>query len=91
MPCKERVFAIEGNGADYSLDNVAVHLDGAVIKEQLQAVDVFCDVAELLTQAQFCGDAGSLGFKPYLKTIHRSHMNRSNFLSRDDRANFWGV
>jgi enamine deaminase RidA (YjgF/YER057c/UK114 family) len=33
MPCRERVLAIEGNGADCALDNVAVHLDGAVIKE----------------------------------------------------------
>jgi hypothetical protein len=36
---KRRDFAVEGNGADCTLDHVAVHLDGTVIKKQLQAVE----------------------------------------------------
>ena len=35
MASKERVLAIEGNGANSALDDVGIHLDGAVIKEQL--------------------------------------------------------
>jgi hypothetical protein len=47
MAREQRVFPVEGNGAYRAFDDVAVHLDGAVIKEQLQAVHVFCNVAEL--------------------------------------------
>jgi hypothetical protein len=43
--------AVEGGGANGALDNVAVHLDGTVIKKQLQAVHVFCNVTELLAKA----------------------------------------
>ena len=35
------VFPVEGNRANSALDNVAVHLDGAVVHEPLQAVHVF--------------------------------------------------
>jgi hypothetical protein len=71
MAREQRVFSVEGNGAYRAFDDVAVHLDGAVIKEQLQAVHVFCNVAELLTQARFGGDTGALNFKPNLKVIHQ--------------------
>jgi hypothetical protein len=35
MTCEERVFPVEGNRADCALNDVAVHPDGAVIKEPL--------------------------------------------------------
>jgi hypothetical protein len=35
MARKQRVFPVEGNGANGALGNVAVHLDGTVIEEQL--------------------------------------------------------
>jgi hypothetical protein len=33
MAREQRVFSIEGNGADSALYDVAVHLDGAILKE----------------------------------------------------------
>mgnify|MGYP000562247619 CR=1 FL=1 len=71
MNREQRVILIEGNWANSALDNVALHLDGTVIKKQLQAVDVFCNLGELLTQARFGGDLGSLDFEPDLKVIHQ--------------------
>jgi hypothetical protein len=69
MAREQGVFAVQSNGANGALDNVAVHLDGTVIKKQLQAAHVFGDIGELLAKAGFCGDAGSLGFEPDLKVI----------------------
>ena len=35
MTREQQVFPVQGNEADGALNHVAVHLDGAVIKEQL--------------------------------------------------------
>ena len=48
MTGEERVFAIESNRSDCPLDHIAVHLDGAVVEEELQPVHVLCDVGQLL-------------------------------------------
>ena len=44
-------FAVQSNRADRALDGVTVHLDGAILKEQFEAVHVFGDVTELLAKA----------------------------------------
>jgi hypothetical protein len=71
MSREQRIFPVEGNGANGALDNVAVHLDGTVIEEQLKAAHIFGNVAELFTKARFGGDAGSLNFKPDLEVIQQ--------------------
>jgi len=43
-------FPVQSNWTDCTLDHVAVHLDGAVVKEQLQAAHVFGNVAELFSK-----------------------------------------
>jgi glycerol-3-phosphate acyltransferase PlsY len=41
MAREQRVFAVKGDGTNGALDDVAVHLDGAVIGEQLKASHIF--------------------------------------------------
>lgn len=48
MAREERVLAIEGDGPDCPLDDIAVHLDSAVVKEVLLPVHVLGNIAELL-------------------------------------------
>ena len=69
MSCKKRVFAVQRNGSDGALDHVVVHLDGAIIKEALQAIHVFGDVGQLFAQPGLSGDAGAHGSEPALERV----------------------
>ena len=64
MTGEQRVFSIEGYGSDGVFDRVGIHLDAAIGQEDLQAVPVAVDVAELLAQAGFGGDATALLGQP---------------------------
>ena len=64
MAGEERVLSVQGDGADGVFDRVAVHLDAAIGQEDLQAVPVAVDVAELFAKAGFGGDAGALMGQP---------------------------
>jgi len=64
MTRKERVFAVEGYGADGVFDRVGVHLDTAISQEDLQAIPVPMDVGELLAKAGFGGDTAALLGQP---------------------------
>ena len=55
MAGEERVFAIEGDGADQVFDPVAVDLDAAVGQEGLQPFPVVMDVGQLFAQPGFGG------------------------------------
>ena len=50
MPGKERVLAVQGDGADGVFDRVGVHLDAAIGQEDLQSVPVAVDIAELFAK-----------------------------------------
>ena len=69
MSCKKRVFAVQRNGSDGALDHVVVHLDGAIVKEALQAIHVFGDVGQLFAQPGLSGDAGAHGSEPALERV----------------------
>ena len=60
-PCvvtsEECVFAVEGNGADGSLDGVVVEFDLTVIEEEDQPIPVLGDVFKGLPCWGFCRDA----------------------------------
>ena len=69
MSYKKRVFAVQRNGSDGPLDQVVVHLDGAIVKEALQAIHVFGDVGQLFAQPGLSGDAGAHGSEPALERV----------------------
>ena len=71
MTREQRVFPVEGNRADCPLNNVAVHLYTDVVNEQLQAIHVFGNVAELLAKTRLGGDACADGFEPDLEVLHQ--------------------
>ena len=50
---KERVFAVQGDGADGPLDGIGVHLDAAIGEEHAKAIPVFGDVLERFAQGCF--------------------------------------
>ena len=50
MPGEERVLAIQGDRPDGIFDGVGVHLDAAIGQEDLQAVPVAVDIAELFAK-----------------------------------------
>ena len=56
VACKERVFALQRNGADCALNGITVHLDAAIGQEQDQPVTVFGDVFERVTRWGFGRD-----------------------------------
>jgi hypothetical protein len=63
MAGEERVFAIEHDGADATLDDIGVELDAAVVKEAGKPVPVVQAVADLLsnfglgeTRASWCSN-----------------------------------
>jgi hypothetical protein len=64
MTGEQRVFTIEGYGSDGVFDRVGVHLDAAIGQEDLQAIPVAVDVAELLAQSGFGGDTAALLGQP---------------------------
>ena len=78
MTREERIFPVQGNGPDYPLDHVAVHLDGPVLKEELQPLHVLGNVAELFTQSGLSGDPRTNGSETVFKV---SHQRRGFFLS----------
>ena len=49
---------------DGVFDRVGIHLEAAIGQEDLQAVPVAVDIAELFTQAGFGGDAAALVGQP---------------------------
>ena len=51
MPCEQRIFAIERNGADQVFNAIGVDLDPAIVQEGLQPVPMVVDIGKLLTQA----------------------------------------
>ena len=53
---EERVFAIESNGPDRSLDRVGVDLDPAVVEEAREPLPVVPPVADCLGHLGFCRD-----------------------------------
>ena len=53
LPGEERGFAVQGDGADCSLDRVVVEFDATVIEEQAQPVPVFCDVFQGFSGRRF--------------------------------------
>ena len=57
MSGEERVFAVQGNGADGSFDGIVVELDAAVVQEPAQAISVFGDVFQGLSGRRFGRDA----------------------------------
>ena len=61
---EECVLAIEGQRPDGVLDRVGVDLDAAVAEEDLQPIPVPGDVAKLLAEARFGGDAAAARFEP---------------------------
>ena len=61
---EERIFAIEGDGADQVFDPVGVDLDAAVGQEGLQPVPVVMDVGQLFAQPGFGGYLPALRLKP---------------------------
>jgi hypothetical protein len=69
MSCKKRVFAVQRNGSDGALDHVVVHLDGAIVKEALQAIHVFGDVGQLFAPPGLSGDAGAHGSELFVVKI----------------------
>ncbi len=64
VPGEERVLAIEGYWADGVFDGVGVHLVTAVGQQDLQPVPVAVDIAELLAEAGFGGEAAALLDQP---------------------------
>lgn len=64
MTGEQRVFAIEGYGSDGVFDRVGIQLDAAIGQEDLQAIPVAVDIAELLAQAGFGGDPAALLGQP---------------------------
>ena len=64
MTREERIFAIEGYGSDGVFDRVGVHLDAAIGQEDLQAIPMPMDVAELFAKTGFDGDAAALMGQP---------------------------
>lgn len=51
VPCKERVFPVEGYGSDGALDAVVVDLDAPVGQEELQTIPVFGDISQVCMSA----------------------------------------
>jgi len=58
------IIAIEGYGSDGVFDRVGIHLDAAIGQEDLQAIPVAVDIAELLAQAGFGRDPAALLGQP---------------------------
>ena len=67
MAGKERVLPVQGDGADRALDGVAVELDAAICQETAQAVAVFRDRCQCLTEGRFGGSAGAVMAQPIIK------------------------
>jgi hypothetical protein len=64
MPLKECILEIEGYRADDAFDLIAIHLDAAIGQEDLKAVTMSVDVAKLLAELGFGGDAVPLTGQP---------------------------
>ncbi|MDB5659715.1 MAG: hypothetical protein JWS10_2330 [Cypionkella sp.] len=64
---KEGVLAVEGDGADRALDGVAVELDAAICQETAQAIAVFRDIGQCLTEGRFGGSVGAVMAQPIIK------------------------
>ena len=64
MTGEERIFPIEGNGADQVFDAVVVDLDTPIGQEGLQPVPVIVDVIQLFTQPRLGGDLAAFSLEP---------------------------
>lgn len=69
VACEEGVLSVERDGADGSFDGIVIDLDTAVGQEQGQAVPVFGDVFEGLSEGGFGGYAGAVGCEPGLEVV----------------------
>ena len=69
MTCEERVFAVEGDGADRAFDGIIVDFDAAVTEEHAQPVPVFGDVFQGFSGWLFCRDAGAVFGEPELEGV----------------------
>lgn len=68
MASEEGVLSIQGYGADRAFDGIVVDLDAAICQEPAQAVAVFRDIGQCLTEGRFGGSAGAMIAQPVIKT-----------------------
>lgn len=72
-PCivtrQDRVFSVEGDGADCAFDGVVFKFDATITEEKVQPVPVFCDVFQGLSGWRFGRDAGAVLGQPKLEVI----------------------
>src|SRR6516164_11647333 len=71
MASEERIFSIQNNRADASLDNVGVELDAAVIEEASEPVPVVQGIADVFGDRRFAGDTCELLFEPGFERQHQ--------------------
>ena len=60
MASEEGVLSVQGYRSDCALDGVVVDLDAAICQEPAQAVAVFHDIGQCLTEGRFGGSAGAV-------------------------------
>jgi len=71
MASEERIFSIQNNRADASLDNVGIELDAAVIEEASEPVPVVQGIADVFGDRRFAGDMCELLFEPGFERQHQ--------------------
>ncbi len=64
MTGEDRIFPIEGDGADQVFDAVVIDLDTRIGQEGLQPVPVIMDVVQLFTQPRLGGDLEASSLEP---------------------------
>jgi len=69
VPSKERVFAVQSNGANGALDGIIVEFDAAIAQEAAQPIPVFGNVFQGLSGWGFGRDTGTTLGKPKLEGI----------------------
>ena len=79
VACEQRVFSRQGNRPGEILDAVAIHLDAAVVEEELEAVPVAGDIGELLAEAGLGRDASALLFQPIAEGLDQRRGPRLSF------------
>ena len=66
---EQRVFAVQGQGPDRSLDHIGVDLDPAVVEEQAQACPARQGVADRIGELAFAADEPELLAQPRIQRI----------------------
>jgi len=64
MTGEDRVFPIEGDGADQVFDAIVVDFDTPIGQKCLQPFPVIIDVIQLFTQPGFGGDLAAFSLEP---------------------------